>query len=105
MGSYRPLPLLVSVGATVIDINKTPSVLKIIAYNPGGVPAFVQLFDAKAANVTLGTTVAQYTFQCSPGDNEPALEDLYFTTAVSVACTTTPTGAVAAPCHISPAVR
>lgn len=104
--SYRPLPMLTNVGATVVDINRAPSTLKIVAYNPtGGVPAFVQLFDAKAADVVLGTTVARYAFQVSPGDNEDALGDLYFTTAVSVACTTTPTGAIAAVCHISPAVR
>ena len=104
--SYRPLPMLASVGATVTDINKAPSILRVSAFNAtGGIPAFVQLFDAKAADVTLGTTAARYTFQVSPGDNDKALEDLYFAVAVSAACTTTPTGAVAAPCHISLAVR
>jgi len=97
--------MLVSVGATVMNINKAPSHLKILAYNAAGVSAFVQLFDALAVNVTLGITVAQYTFQVSAGDNEQVVDDLYFRTAVSVACTTTPTGAVAAPCHISPAVQ
>lgn len=103
--SYRPLPMLVNVGATVVDINKAPSNLQIVAYNPGGVAAYVQLFDALAANVVLGTTPARFTFQVSPGDNETPIGDLYFTTAVSVACTTTPTGAIAALCNISPAVR
>lgn len=103
--SYRPLPILASVGATATDINKAPSVLQIVAYNPGGVPAFVQLFDKKAADVVVGTTVAQYVFQVSPGDNETALEDLYFSVAVSAACTTTPSGAIAAPCNLSPSVR
>lgn len=97
--------MLVNVGATVTAINPAPTVLKIVAYNPGAVPAFVQLFDALAADVVLGTTVARFTFQVSPGDNETPIEDLYFRVAVSVACTTTPTGAVAALCHISPAVR
>ena len=105
--SYRPLPMLVNVGATVVDINKAPSVLKVVAYNHAAsqLPAFVQLFNAKAADVTLGTTVAAYTFQVSPGDNEDAIDDLYFSTAVSVACTSTATGATAALCDISPAVR
>lgn len=103
--SYRPLPTFVAVGATVVDINRAPSVLKLVAYNPGIVPAFVQLFDAKAADVVLGTTVARATFQISPGDNEAPIGNLYFRVAVSAACTTTSTGSVAAPCDLSCAVR
>jgi hypothetical protein len=102
--AFRPLPILLAVGATPVDINRAPSNLKIVAHNAGGSPAFVQLFDAKAADVVLGTTVAQYVFQVSPGDNETPIGELYFRNAISVACTTTPTGAVAALCDISPAV-
>lgn len=103
--AYKPLPMLADVGSTVTDINRAPSNLQIVAYTAGGVPAFVQLFNAQAAEVTLGTTPAAFTFQVSPGDNEAPIRDLYFNRAVSVACTTTPTGSVAAPCHISAAVQ
>ena len=105
--SYRPLPMMVNVGGTVLDINKAPSTLRIEAYNHAAsqLPAFVQLFNAKAADVTLGTTQAYYTFQVSPGDNEVASADLHFSIAVSVACTSTATGSTAALCDISPAVR
>lgn len=104
--SYRPLPMLFNVGATVTDINRAPSILDIIAYNPsGGLPAFVQLFDARAVDVVLGTTEAQVTFQVSPGDNESPISELYFRTAVSVACTTAPGGTVSSPCDISAAVK
>lgn len=103
---YAALPMLVSVGSTVTDINKAPSNFRITAHNTGMVLAYVQLFNAKAADVVLGTTAATYTITALPGDNASIMEnDVYFNRAVSVACTTTATGAVAAPCHISPSVR
>lgn len=102
---YAALPMLVSVGSTVTDINKAPSNFRITAHNTGMVLAYVQLFNAKAADVVLGTTAATYTITALPGDNASMENDVYFNRAVSVACTTTATGAVAAPCHISPSVR
>lgn len=68
-------------------------------FNGGGVDAYVQLFDALAANVTLGTTVPKLALWV-PANG--AWEEKYccegkisFATGITIAATTTSTGAVA----------
>ena len=70
-------------------------------YNPNAAVAYVQWFDKLAANVTLGTTVADwYTVIPGVGGRDWSCEPIPFNTAISFAVTTTATGltALAADC-------
>lgn len=69
--------------------------------NPNTSQAFLQLFDAAVASVTVGTTTPVQSYLIPPGDGTTsgAFEvafgsesGLYFDTAITYACTTTATG-------------
>ena len=66
---------------------------------------YLVFFDALAANVTLGTTLPYYYIAISPGDNDPivpgGVAEVYFGTAISVACVSTPTGSTQKSCFAS----
>lgn len=67
--------------------------------NSSSADVFVQFFNATAANVTLGTTVPDFTFRIPAGSNfGKDAEDFplhYFPTALSIAVTSTRTGSSA----------
>ena len=69
--------------------------------NSNTAQAFLQLFDTAAASVNVGTTTPVQSYLIPPGDGTTsgAFEvafgsesGLYFDTAITYACTTTPTG-------------
>ena len=67
--------------------------------NSNLVDAYIQLFNALAADVTVGTTAPNQSYLVPAGNGvdagafEASFPDgLYFSTALSFACTTTPTG-------------
>ena len=67
--------------------------------NSNTAQAFLQLFDAPAANVTVGTTTPALTFLIPGGDGttDGAFEQyfgvpIHFSAAITYACTTTRTG-------------
>ena len=65
--------------------------------NPNSSVAYVQVFNALAVNVTLGTTTPSYSIPipASSGSNFTIPVPVGHSTAISVAATTTATGAVA----------
>lgn len=68
--------------------------------NPNTADAFIQLFDALAADVTVGTTTPKHSFLVPAGASATQrgamdrvwVEGLAFETGITYACTTTPTG-------------
>ena len=64
-------------------------------YNGDGATRYIVFFNKLAANVTLGTTAPDYWVAVSPGDNDDLVTgtaEVYFSTALSCAMTTTVTG-------------
>lgn len=70
-------------------------------HNPNTAVAYLQLFDAATASVTVGTTTPLQSYMIPPGDGSTpgAFEvtfgqesGLAFYTAITYACTTTATG-------------
>jgi len=65
-------------------------------YNPNGAVMYVQIFDALAASVTLGTTVPKLSYAIPPnGYLDNALGDeskIGFSTGITIAATTTANG-------------
>ena len=91
-----------SVAGTVVQVTGHPTTIAHgTIYNTTAATAFLQIFNKLAADVTPGTTVPDFVISASPGDNDPILGGLLLMDALSVACTTTPTGNTAAACHIS----
>jgi hypothetical protein len=90
----------------VIDLKTTPvTIAHGSVYNTGGATAYLQIFNKLAANVVLGTTPPDWVSPCSPGDTDAvAFGSLYMSVALSVAATTTPTGAIAATVNLSLAI-
>lgn len=88
---------------TVVQVRSSPSTIAHgLVYNAGGANAYLQIFNKLAINVILGTTLPDWVTPISPGDADPvAYGPLYLSVALSVACTTTPTGAVAATCLLN----
>lgn len=69
--------------------------------NPNTADAFIQLFDALAADVTVGTTTPKHSFlvtAAAASDRRGGIDrswlpiGLGFETGITYACTTTPTG-------------
>ena len=62
--------------------------------NPNATNAYIQLFDALAANVTVGTTTPAMSLLVPAGGAMDKMWDrpLKFETAITYACTTTATG-------------
>jgi len=67
---------------------------KILAWNVNTSAAYVQLFDAAASDVTVGTTTPNYVVPvpASGGVLDDYVPPMKFSTAISYACTTTATG-------------
>ena len=64
--------------------------------------AYLVFFDRTTANVTLGTTVPTWFLSVSPGDNDPVRGGpVAFSTALSIAAVTAPTGATGANIHLN----
>jgi len=61
---------------------------------------YIQVFDALAANVTLGTTSPKFSFEIPAGgsreENPGTMGPIHFNTAISYAATTESTGGTAA---------
>jgi len=67
---------------------------KVDVYNSNGTAAFVQMFDAVTGSVTVGTTTPKYVFFIPAGGaaSMDLVVPVSFSTAITYACTTTPTG-------------
>ena len=94
--------LVTSLGATVTNVKTSSGLLYFSVCDTTSVKGWLQLFDALAADVTLGTTVPKLSLPQSDGDAVPALNNPFFPprpinfkTAISAAFTTTATGATA----------
>lgn len=86
-----------TLGATVFAVDAAPGALYgISAFNPHTAVCYIQIFDAAAASVSLGTTVPKVVIPVSTIDDvnmTPTTQALYnFATAISAASTTTSTG-------------
>jgi hypothetical protein len=84
-----------SVTNTVEAISNIPCrIFWINVENPGAAKAYLQLFNALAADVTLGTTVPNLSVPIPAGAiwDAPLPVPIGFTTACSVAATATATG-------------
>jgi hypothetical protein len=91
-----------TVGGTVIEVRGHPVIVAFgVIQNPTGSQAYLQVFNKRAANVVLGTTVPDYVQPVSPGDNDPVQGGLLMMDALSIACTTTATGSIAAICKVA----
>ena len=94
-GGY-PTKLLTNLNNTAVEIKPIAGmVAKLYCYNPIASAVYVQFFDAKAANVTVGTTTPKQSYgipaSSSSGFVMSPVGDWY-ATAISVAATTTATG-------------
>ena len=93
-----------SVSNSAIDFNTKPChLVKIIGSNPNLSLMYIQLFGDIAANVSVGTTVAQYVVPLPPQGG--VIDDLFHTLffkSLSLAVTTSPTGNTApgSPCFV-----
>ncbi len=85
-------------------LSTTPVALKAVPgrvtayefYNPGNALAYIQFFDAKAADVVLGTTPPVWIVPVPAGGRVTGPHDkLRFNTAISAAAATTATGSTA----------
>ena len=112
MSNFPPIkkPLnAAAVAGTAVDIKTTPCQLQgwqIV--NQTAAEAFVQVFDKKAANVVVGTTAPDYwiPLPASGGAVLPLNKvGIQHDVALSVACTTTPTGAGASAADVLMFVR
>lgn len=66
-------------------------------YNPDAALAYLQLYDALAANVTVGTTTPTHSIPVPAGAiyDVPLLQAMQFDVGLTIAMTTTPGGAIA----------
>lgn len=86
-----------NITGTVVNVNTTGTVVKgLVVLNTTAAVCYIQLFNATAANVTLGTTAPTTTLAFGANASQsllPASGELFkFATALSVAATTTQTG-------------
>jgi len=96
MAEYYSLPYFDGDGnntAQTLNVGRT-HLHKIIVENPNSATAYVQIFDALAADVTVGTTTPDYVIPVlgNSGTVDDYIPSLRFKTGVTYACTTTPTG-------------
>lgn len=95
-GTSTPV-LKAALSTTVFAVSAAPCTLNsYYIYNPNSSVAYVQLFDVAAGSVSLGTTTPKWAIgiPASSGANLSRLK-MAFTTALSVAATTTATGSSA----------
>lgn len=83
---------------TAAQVNSTGTVVKgLVVLNTTAAACYLQLFNATSANVTLGTTAPTTTLAFGANASQsllPASGELFkFATALTVAATTTQTGA------------
>jgi hypothetical protein len=71
--------------------------------NTTGLAAYLQIFDALAANVTVGVTAAKWTLRLAANESlsVPFSMPLDFANGIVIAGTTTPTGSVGAAISVS----
>jgi hypothetical protein len=96
-----------AVDDTLVEVNTGPCYVTLgWVFNSGMFTGFMQMFDARAADVTLGTTAPNFVVPVSPGDNDSISNSgpLHFKTAVTIACTDTATGSAARACSVSIAI-
>ena len=85
-------------GITVVQATARANITGIVATNDATGPVFIQIFDALAADVTLGSTVADMAIKlATTGSQSFDLHGAKFDTGLAWAITTTSTGTVAAP--------
>jgi hypothetical protein len=79
--------------ATAIKIAPG-SLLYLDVWNPNASMAYLQVFDATVAHVALGATVPTYIFPIPPVGGWSDALNFHHANAITIAATTTPTGAV-----------
>lgn len=101
--SIRGKNVFNAVADTVIDVSKSPiSIGGVVISNLAIATGWLQMFDALAADVVLGTTKPAIAISCPATSSvEEALWDVKFDTALSIAVTTSPINAVAGSANIT----
>lgn len=97
LGVAQPV-LAAALSNTVVQISAQPGSLESVsAYNgAAAAPVYIQVFDALAPNVVLGTTKPKYIFAMGQASALNLADlNLNFATAIAVAATTTATGSTA----------
>lgn len=85
-----------AISETAVEVVAGPVLLfNILGYNSNGAASFIQFFDALEADVTVGTTAPKFVIPLPPGGG---YSDVYvcpesFRTAMTIAVTSTATGA------------
>lgn len=96
--NYASQSILNGLSTTPVQIKKTPGIVtKLYCYNPNASVAYIQIFDALTANITLGTTVPKSSYGI-PATNAKSFTLPIgdgFLTAIAAAVTTTATGSTA----------
>lgn len=107
-----PKPIFsAAVAGTKTTIKATPCSLHgCIVLNGTAAIAYVQVFDAKAADVNVGTTVPDYVFPVPPNTAPPLVlpvgKDAFrHDIGLVIACTTSPTNNTGAACDVLMFVR
>lgn len=91
----------VDLSNTAVDIDSTIKpwgLVKVIAHSANAADVFLHLYNAAAANVTVGTTTPKLTLPIPAGGgviDDYAAHVPFFSTNISIAVTTTYAGAVA----------
>jgi hypothetical protein len=91
-------PFLNAAVTTAVTVKSSPGILQgFMISNPNASPCFLQVFNATSGNVTLGTTVPLLSIPLASSNNSilgPQVNVVLgqFSTAISVAATTTATG-------------
>lgn len=83
-----------NVGATEVEVSQNSIVLSgILFHNDDAAVAFIQMFDALAANITVGTTVPDVVIRLAADSFLPVdCHDMKFSTALTFVVTTTAEG-------------
>ena len=86
-----------ALSTTIVSLKAVPGLVTAYeVYNPGNALAYIQFFDAKAADVVLGTTTPAWIVPVPAGGRVTGQHDkLRFLTAISAAAATTATGQTA----------
>ena len=86
---------------SVVTISSSPRVLALVdCYNPNASPVYIQIFNAASGSVTLGATTPTLSVPIGAGNTggfAMQTSGIAFSTAISVAATTTARGATAPP--------
>jgi len=101
---YLSFPFSASVTATVTAIKNGPGqVFGWQIVNNTGAIAYAQMFNKKASDVTVGTTIPDYVvpLPANGGAVMPVSRTgINHSTGISIACTTTRTGNTSATCDV-----